>query len=77
MMVGLYSGFAERFRQFRAKLNPLNVKPVAQIVRVIYIGAHAASFDEVKADVSKQTGWRMYPSWRGTRRKKGGARGRA
>lgn len=43
----------ERFRQVRAKLDPLNVKPITQIAKVIYIGALAASFDEVKADVSK------------------------
>ena len=43
----------ERFRQVRAKHDPLDVKPVAQIARVTYIGAIAASFDEVKADVSK------------------------
>jgi len=43
----------ERFRQVRAKLDPLNVKPITQIAKAIYIGALAASFDEVKADVSK------------------------
>lgn len=46
----------ETVSRVRAKLDPLNVKPVAHIARAIYMSTLPASFDEVKADVLKKPG---------------------
>ncbi|MAJ77227.1 MAG: hypothetical protein CMN09_04235 [Roseobacter sp.] len=44
---------SDRLGRVRGKLDPLAVKPVAAIVRVIYASAFAASLDQVKTDLSK------------------------